>query len=71
METRERMLGYIEAYIRERGYSPSLREIGDACEIGPISVVDYHVKRLIADGRITQAPLIARSIRVVATADVA
>lgn len=52
MTRTQQVLAYITCHIRERGYPPAIREIGDACGISSTSVVSYHLHRLARDGAI-------------------
>ncbi len=55
------ILAYLTDYIREHGYPPSAREI--AAEHGiAVSWAYYLLRRLEAEGRITRARNVARSI---------
>ena len=49
-DKRERILAYIREYQQEHGYSPSLREIGDAVDLKSTSSVHYQLSRLQEDG---------------------
>src|SRR5260370_35753661 len=51
-ERQKNILKYIEDYVEERGYPPSIREIGDRVGISSTSVVDYNLKVLEREGRI-------------------
>lgn len=58
---RDAILAYIADFRAERGYSPSIREIGDAMWISSTSVVAHHVRLLVSDGRLSRVPGVARS----------
>ena len=45
-ETQQRILEYIENYIEENGYPPSVREIGQAVDLKSTSTVHGHLNRL-------------------------
>ena len=60
----DKIVAFIEAYIKEHGYSPSLKEIGEAVGIS-ISHVSYWVDKMVEEGRLTKKPNISRSVRVV------
>ncbi len=62
----DRIVGFIELFIDEHGYSPNYREIGDAVGIKSTSNVAYWIDKLVASGRLTKEPRISRSVRVVA-----
>jgi len=59
-----RILAFIEAYIAEHEYSPSVREIA-AAEHLHTSTIAYQLTELEAAGLITRGERIARSLRVV------
>jgi len=51
-ERQKNILKYIESYVDDRGYPPSIREIGDRVGISSTSVVDYNLRVLERDGYI-------------------
>jgi repressor LexA len=59
-ERQTNILKYIEAYVEERGYPPSIREIGDRVGISSTSVVDYNLKVLEREGRIRRDREVSR-----------
>ena len=61
--TRETILQFIQGFIDERGYSPTVRDILKGCEISSTAVVQYHLNVLEKEGRIHRDPEIFRSIR--------
>lgn len=48
--TQERILAYIQSEIENRGYAPSVREIGEAVGLSSTSTVHGHLKRLEKKG---------------------
>jgi hypothetical protein len=46
---------YVAATVRERGYSPSYREIMAGCRLSNPSLVAYHLAFLVDAGRLTVA----------------
>ena len=56
-DRQKNILKYIEEYVDERGYPPSIREIGDKVGISSTSVVDYNLRVLEREGRISAAIL--------------
>jgi len=69
-ERREQVLAAIEALTAERGFPPTLRELGARVGLRSMSAVRFQLCQLEAEGRIAVAPGLARGIRVVApTAD--
>jgi len=62
-----KVLNFVEAFSREHGFPPTLREIGRAVSLDNVNAVRGHVTALEKKGYITRAPEKARSIRVVRT----
>lgn len=58
-----KLLRFLEAYIRERGYAPNLSEIASELEVSSLSTVSEHLGNLEAKGWITRQPYRARAIR--------
>lgn len=61
------MLGYIEEFIGDNGYPPTIREIGEACQIPSTSVVNYNLNRLEREGYISREGKVSRGIRLVSS----
>jgi repressor LexA len=59
------ILKYIEEYLEERGYPPSIREIGDRVGISSTSVVDYNLRALERDGHIRRDREVSRGLELV------
>ena len=59
---RKRVLDFITAFIEERGYAPSIRDIASGCSTSSPSVAQYYVKALERDGYINRHREISRSI---------
>ncbi len=53
---------FIDIFIRERGYGPSIREIMDGCNLSSTSVATYHRDELAKGGLITYVEGRDRSI---------
>src|SRR6266481_7609001 len=64
-DRQKNILKYIEAYVDERGYPPSIREIGDQVGISSTSVVDYNLKVLEREGRIRRDREVSRGLELV------
>lgn len=64
-DRQEEILDFIQVFIDDNGYPPSIREIGDSVGISSTSVVSYNLGRLEAEGLIERAKHVARGIRVV------
>lgn len=61
----QEVLDYIVKHITEKGYAPTIREIGAGVNLKSSSTVNGHIKRLIKLGAITQKPDSPRSIVIV------
>ena len=57
------MLDYIQEYVAENGYPPSMREIGKAASISSTSVVSYNLNVLQAKGYIQREREVSRGVR--------
>ena len=66
-DRQKNILKYIEAYVDERGYPPSIREIGDRVGISSTSVVDYNLRVLERDGYIRRDREVSRGLELVGT----
>src|SRR5690242_11107164 len=64
-ERQKNILKYIEEYVEERGYPPSIREIGDRVGISSTSVVDYNLRVLEREGRIRRDREVSRGLELV------
>lgn len=49
-QARIKIYKYVVAYIREHGYPPSVREIGDGVGLKSTSSVYSHLKRMLEEG---------------------
>jgi LexA DNA binding domain len=59
------LLGFIEAFINEHGYSPSYREIMSGLNYTSVATVSLHVNNLIKRGHLRKRDHSARSLEVV------
>jgi len=58
----EKILSYLKEFVSEKGYPPSIREIGKACGISSTSVVKYNLNILQREGFIRRDPEVSRGI---------
>ena len=65
----EQILEFIESFVREKGYSPSVREIGSAVGFKSPSTVHLYLKKLEEDGKLSQDSSKTRSISLVGLAE--
>jgi len=63
------LLGYIQAFIAEHGYSPSYREIMNGLNYTSVATVALHVGNLIKRGHLRKRDRSARSLEVVQVSD--
>lgn len=61
------MLGFIESFIGEHGYSPSYRELRGGLGYNSIATVALHVNNLIQRGHLLKRDNAARSLEVITT----
>ena len=64
-DTQKRILDYIESYIEENGYAPSVREIGQAVDLKSTSTVHGHLNRLEKKGLLHREAMKPRTIDVI------
>ena len=62
-ETRSKVLEFLQDFIEERSYPPTVRDIKRGCGISSTSVVQHHLKVLERDGLIRREREISRGIR--------
>ena len=61
-EKQKDILNFIETYIEDFGYPPSIRDIQNNCDISSTSVVKYNLDRLQEKGLMNRDSEISRSI---------
>jgi repressor LexA len=57
------ILAFIERFINEHGYPPTIREIGKACNISSTSVVNYNLNKLEREGLLVRDREVSRGLR--------
>ncbi|HEX5744006.1 MAG TPA: hypothetical protein VFX84_00965 [Candidatus Saccharimonadales bacterium] len=65
----QELLGFIEAFIDEHGYSPSYREIMSGLNYTSVATVALHVNNLIKRGHLKKRDNSARSLETVRTSE--
>lgn len=68
-ERQKKMLQYIESTYLESGYPPTIREIGEAVNIGSTSVVNYNLNKLEQGGYIQRERNVSRGLRLIRTSN--
>ena len=61
----QNMLRFMQSYTQERGFPPSIREIGEECGIGSTSVVNYNLNKLVDAGYIQRSGKVSRGLRII------
>ncbi len=61
----EEMIQFIGRFTRDKGYPPTIRQIGEAVKISSTSVVNYNLNKLERDGLITRDLKVSRGVRLV------
>jgi len=62
-ERHQKILNFIEDYQRKSKHPPSIREIGEHCDISSTSVVNYYLDQLEKNGHIERDRKISRGVR--------
>ena len=62
-DRQQAMLDFIERFIDEEGFPPTIREIGEACDIASTSVVNYNLNKLREGNWIERTAEKSRGIR--------
>ena len=61
----QNMLRFMQSYMHEHGFPPSIREIGEECDIGSTSVVNYNLNKLVDAGYIQRWGKVSRGLRII------
>ena len=64
----EEILDYVNQFVRENGYSPSVREIGEAVGLRSTASVSYHLQQLQLKGQLQKAEAKGKKRAIVASA---
>lgn len=64
-ERQKKILEVLERFQAQRGYPPSIREIGEKADISSTSVVNYYLNQLEESGHIERDGRVSRGIRLV------
>jgi repressor LexA len=62
-EKQRAILRVIEEWLTQRGYPPTIRDIGNAVGISSTSVVNYNLNKLVDAGFLTRSKTVSRGIR--------
>ncbi len=64
-ERQRSIIAYIRDFSRDKGYPPTIREIGQHAGISSTSVVNYNLNKLEKDGYLTRDLKVSRGVRLV------
>lgn len=64
-ERQQNILDFIESYLEENGYPPTIREIGLAVDIPSTSVVNYNLNKLVREGFLARSQKVSRGLLLV------
>jgi repressor LexA len=67
-ERKRRILEFVAATLRERGYPPSVREIAEAVGLASTSAVHHHLRALEREGYLERGASQSRALRLTPTA---
>ncbi len=67
-ERQQKILEFLNQYVEENGYPPSIREIGAATGTSSTSVVSYNLKRLEERGYLNRDRQVSRGLKLTSTA---
>ena len=62
-DKQRRIITFIDRFLNDMGYPPSIRDIQSGCDISSTSVVDYNLKILEEQGHIQRHAEVSRGIR--------
>ena len=62
-DKQRRIVVYIDRFLGDKGYPPSIRDIQTGCKISSTSVVDYNLNILESKGHISRHAEVSRGIR--------
>lgn len=65
-ERQRNILRFMERYLSDKGYPPTIREIGEATDINSTSVVNYNLNKLVEAGYLDRSDRVSRGLRLVA-----
>lgn len=58
----EKVIGFIKSWLKDKGYPPSVREIGKGVGLKSTKAVKYHLDKLVTKGQLTRKSYQARTL---------
>lgn len=65
-ERQRNILRFMQKYVGQTGYPPTIREIGEATGINSTSVVNYNLNKLVEAGYLERSDRVSRGLRLIA-----
>ena len=62
----QNIMKFMHHYMEDQGYPPTIREIGEACDINSTSVVNYNLNKLVTAGYLERSDKVSRGLRIIA-----
>lgn len=62
----QNILKFMFRYMEDQGFPPTIREIGEACDINSTSVVNYNLNKLVTAGYLERSNKVSRGLRLIA-----
>ncbi len=60
--TEDKVVDFIKSWLKDKGYPPSIREIGKGVGLKSTKAVKYHLDNLVAKKRLIRKPYLARAL---------
>jgi hypothetical protein len=67
--TTDQLYTFLASFISAHGYAPSYKEMAEALDLRSQATPAYHVRKLVAEGRIEHTPRTARGLRLLGVAN--
>lgn len=65
-ERQQNILNFMFDYMQDKGFPPTIREIGEATDINSTSVVNYNLNKLVDAGYLDRSDKVSRGLRLIA-----
>ena len=63
-DKQRRMLNFINEFVNDKGYPPTVRDILRGCDVSSTSVVDYNLRVLQREGYLRRDSEVSRGIEI-------
>lgn len=65
-DRQQNILKFMHKYMEDKGFPPTIREIGEATDINSTSVVNYNLNKLVTAGYLDRSDKVSRGLRLIA-----